>query len=92
MVQAAATEELREAGQRKIAGFAERAAAAERQARDVAVRLRALESGQATLQVPPKDFRTACVIHVLVHRVPVGQRILVFSCYSRFLVCVFAHA
>lgn len=50
-VKATATEELREAGQRKLAEFAERAAAAERQARDAAVRIRALESGQATLRV-----------------------------------------
>ena len=49
--QAAATEELRDAGQRKIAGFAERAAAAERQARDAVARLRLLASAQETLQV-----------------------------------------
>lgn len=54
--QAAAAEELREAGQRKVAGFAERAAAAERQARETAVRLRALEAGQAALQVRAADF------------------------------------
>jgi len=47
----AAAEELREAGQRKIAGFAERAAAAEKQAREASARLRALESGQAALRV-----------------------------------------
>lgn len=50
-MKAAATEELREAGQRKMAGFAERAAAAERQTREAAVRIRSLESGQAALQV-----------------------------------------
>lgn len=51
---AAVAEELREAGQLKIAGFAERAAAAERQAREAAARLRALESGQAALTVRAK--------------------------------------
>lgn len=49
--QAAATEELRDAGQRKIAGFAERAAVSERQARDAVARLRSLEASQAVLQV-----------------------------------------
>lgn len=49
-LKAAATEELREAGQRKIGVFAERAAAAERQAREVTAKMRALESGQAALQ------------------------------------------
>lgn len=47
----AATEELHQAGQRKIASFAERAAVAERQTREIAARLRALESGQAALKV-----------------------------------------
>lgn len=47
----AAAEELREAGQRKAGGFAERTAAAEKQAREVSARLRALESGQAALRV-----------------------------------------
>ena len=54
--QVAVAEELREAGQRKIAGFAERASAAERQAREAAARLRALESGQAALRVSKRSF------------------------------------
>lgn len=56
LAKVAATEELHEAGQRKIAGFAERTAAAERQTREVAARLRALESGQAALKVSRADI------------------------------------
>lgn len=48
---AAAAEELREAGQRKITAYAERAAAAERQAREATLRFRGLESAHTALQV-----------------------------------------
>ncbi|CAM9263309.1 unnamed protein product, partial [Scytosiphon promiscuus] len=58
--EAAATEELREAGQRKITSFAERAVAAERKAREVTVRLRTLESGQAALKAEREASARRC--------------------------------
>lgn len=59
---AAAVEELREASQHKVVAFAERAAGAERHARETAARLRALESGQASLQVCKVLLRTCAYV------------------------------
>ncbi|CAM9737560.1 unnamed protein product, partial [Ectocarpus fasciculatus] len=60
--EAAAAEELREAGQRKMSGFAERAMAAERRARGATARLRTLEYGQAALQAEKEASERRCAV------------------------------
>ncbi|CAM9337712.1 unnamed protein product [Ectocarpus sp. 4 AP-2014] len=60
--EAAAAEELREAGQRKFSGFAERAMAAERRARGATARVRTLEYGQATLQAEKEASERLCAV------------------------------
>ncbi|CAN0170602.1 unnamed protein product, partial [Ectocarpus sp. 6 AP-2014] len=60
--EAAAAEELREAGQRKVSGFAERAMAAERRARGATARVRTLEYGQSALQAEKEASDRRCAV------------------------------